>query len=96
MGIMGRMKVVVVRTAHKLDDKLNGPDDDKRDKRFRKPGRIGHHYEAGTDYRSVEYNPKDDITDLLPVEPEVVEQRQAPTELKYILTVNFDSPIPKT
>jgi len=96
MGIMGRMKVVVVRTAYKLDDDMNGPEEEKRDRRFRKPGRMGHHYEAGIDYRSVEYNAKDDITDLLPDEPAVVEQKQAPTELKYILTVNFNSPIPKT
>lgn len=92
MGIMGRMKVVVVRTAHKLDEEING-NDDERDKRFRKPGRIGHHYEAGIDYRSVEYNSKDDIDDLLPEVPSVIEK--LPTELKYILTVNFDSPKPK-
>jgi len=95
MGIMGRMKVVVVRTAHKFDEDLNGKRDETRDRRFRKPGRIGHHYEAGIDYRSVEYNEKDNVDDLLPDEPAVIEKLQAPAEMKYILTVNFESPQPK-
>jgi hypothetical protein len=91
MPIVGRLKVVVVKTTKK-DNEHDGRE---RDRRFRRPGRIDRAIENGKDYRSIEYDEERSIEDLLPVEEKKLETSELSKNLKYVLILNFDSPIPK-
>lgn len=88
MGLMGRLKVVVVKVATTLKNLVSADDDP----RFRKPGRISHQIEDGRDYRSIEFDPNESVEDLLPN----TDKPLLPTELKYVLILNFQAPITKT
>ncbi len=87
---MGKLVRVVLKIANLIDEKVSGKD---RDPRFRRPGRISHHYEDGRDYQKIEYDEECPVDDLLPREEE---KPKLPTELNYMLSLTFESPVPKT
>lgn len=90
MPIVGRLKVVVVKKQIKERE-----NDDGRDRRFRRPGRIDRAIENGKDYRSIEYDEDRSIDDLLPVEEKKLETSELTKNLDYVLILNFGEPIPK-
>ena len=95
MGLMGRLKVVVVKSSSKVDKHDSDDDGDYDRKKFHKPGRVDRAIENGKDYRSISYDDSRSVEDLLPVEEKKLETSELSKQLDYVLILNFDAPIPK-
>lgn len=95
MGLMGKLRVVVVKktTVHK---EREDRDDDSDDRRFRRPGRIDRIIENGKEYRTVSYDETRPIDDLLPDETKKQDTSELSKQLDYVLILNFGTPIPKS
>ena len=91
MAVMGRLRIVVLKIATVIKETLLSGK--YHDSRFRRPGRISHHYEDGKDYKHIKYDESCSVDDLLPKENDIP---KLPTELNYILSLNFLEPVPKT
>ena len=91
MGLMARLKVVIVNKTSKKRD-----DDDKSDPRFRRPARMDRSIENGKEYRSISYDETRSIDDLLPNESKKQETSELTKKLDYVLILNFGEPIAKS
>lgn len=91
MGIMGKLKVILVRAGK---DKDSGHHHDE--KLFRRPGRIDRSIENGKEYRTISYDETRPIDDLLPDPAKKQETSVISKNLDYVLILNFGTPVPKT
>jgi hypothetical protein len=91
MGLIGRLKVVVVKSTIKARKHEDG-----EDLRFRKPGRMDRSIENGKDYRSIIYDEERTVDDLLPVKEKKLETSKLTKQLDYVLILNFGEPIAKS
>lgn len=96
MGLMGKLRVVLVKSTKKEHGRDHFEEDDNDIERFlHRPARVDRAIENGKEYRTVTYDETRPVDDLLPDEAKKQETSVLSKQLDYVLILNFGEPVPK-
>lgn len=95
MGLMGKLRVVVVKKTTVRKEREDFDEHDGGEGRWHRPARVDRIIENGKEYRTVSYDETRPIDDLLPDEAKKQDTSEASKQLDYVLILNFGTPVPK-